>query len=196
MVTWAMVLETAIKWLIPVICVAIVGLITAHFVKPFKKGNDVSRQEEWDAHFLASQEPKKMGDRELEDFKKSVNDADKEILKQIGELTQNINEQNESNKRYNEKVDKSIGLIQQGVQDAHLQNLIATCQIYIKRGYITTAEFETYRARYQLYKDLGGNGHMEPWDAKICALPNEPPKPPTMTSTPRGTNAIPPVTHK
>jgi len=43
MVTWAMVLETAIKWLIPVLCVAIVGLITAHFVKPFRKGNDVKR---------------------------------------------------------------------------------------------------------------------------------------------------------
>ena len=37
MVSWAMVLETAIKWLIPAICVAIVGLITAHFVKPLKK---------------------------------------------------------------------------------------------------------------------------------------------------------------
>ena len=70
-------------------------------------------------------------------------------------------------------------MIKQGVQDAHLQNLIATCQVYIKRGYITPAEFETYQGRYKLYKDLGGNGHMEPWNAKICALPNEPPKPPT-----------------
>jgi len=87
------------------------------------------------------------------------------------------------------------------VQDAHLQNLIATCQVYIKRGYITTAEFETYQARYQLYKDLGGNGHMEPWNAKICALPNEPPKPPTTTSGSSNNvvplkQTVPPTTHK
>ena len=87
-------------------------------------------------------------------------------------------------------------LIQEGVLDAHLQNLIGTCETYIKRGYITATELDAYQSRYNLYKKLGGNGHMEPWDAKICALPNEPPKPPTMTSTPRGTNAIPPVTHK
>ena len=140
-----------------------------------------------------------MGDRELgalrEEITNTVTNADKEILDQIGELSKNIKEQNESNKMYNAKVDKSIGLIQQGVQDAHLQNLIATCQIYIKRGYITTAEFETYRARYQLYKDLGGNGHMEPWDAKICALPNEPPKPPTAVSQTKPV-ILPPMTHK
>jgi len=38
------------------------------------------------------------------------------------------------------KVDKSIDLIQKGVLDAHLQNLIATCEVYIKRGYITPVE--------------------------------------------------------
>ena len=200
MVTWAMVLETAIKWLIPMLCVAIVGLITAHFIKPFKKGNETARQEEWDNHFESSTRPRAMGDRELgilrSELTTTVTNADQQILEKIGELSKNIQDQNESNKAYHERVDKSINLIQQGVQDAHLQNLIATCQTYIKRGYITTAEFETYQQRYTLYKDLGGNGHMEPWNAKICALPNEPPKPPEVKSTPRGTNAIPPVTHK
>ena len=195
MVTWAMILETIIKWLIPVVCVAIVGVITAHFVKPFRKGNETTRQEEWDRHFNASQEPRKMGDEEItkvrEELKKTVTDADQEILQKISELNNNINAQNESNKAYHEKVDKSIGLIQQGVQDAHLQNLIATCQTYIRRGYITSAEFETYQARYKLYKDLGGNGHMEPWDAKIQALPNEPPQKHTNTAVPRVNSNLP-----
>ena len=195
MVTWAMVLETAIKWLIPVLCVAIVGLITAHFVKPFKKGNAASKQEEWDAHFIASTEPKKMGDREFEGFKKEVKEADDKILTEIGELTKSIKEQNEVNKEYRKKVDASIDLIKQGVQDAHLQNLIATCQVYIKRGYITPAEFETYQGRYKLYKDLGGNGHMEPWNDKICALPNDPPKPQS-SSGGSMRQATPPITHK
>lgn len=92
MVTWAMVLETAIKWLIPMICVAIVGLVTAHFVKPFKKGNAAARQEEWDQHFIASQEPRKMGDTELNNLKEELNKSDKQILDKIGELSNSINE--------------------------------------------------------------------------------------------------------
>ena len=179
MVSWALVLETAIKWLIPAICVAIVGLVTAHFIKPFKKGNEAKQQEDWDKHFNASQEPKKMGDKELASLKKelkeAVNEADQEILKQIKDLSTNINTQNENNKIYQSKVDKSISLIQEGVRDAHLQNLIATCEEYIKRGYITSTELDVYQSRYKLYKDLGGNGHMEPWDAKVKALPHEPP---------------------
>ena len=180
MVTWAMVLETAIKWLIPVLCVAIVGLITAHLVKPLQKGTEAKQQEEWDKHFKASSEPKIMGDKELATVKKELKDtvhgADQEILKQIKDLSTSINVQNESNKVYHEKVDKSINLIQDGVRDAHLQNLIQTCEGYIKRGYITPTELDVYQSRYKLYKDLGGNGHMEPWDAKVKALPHEPPK--------------------
>lgn len=202
MVTWAMVLETAIKWLIPVLCVAIVGLITAHFVKPFKKGNAAAKQEEWDALFDASTHPKTMGDAEWQSVKQSLFEvsagADKEILEKIDKLSTSIEEQNKVNTAYHERVDKSIDLIQQGVQDAHLQNLICTCQTYIRRGYITTAEFETYQQRYKLYKDLGGNGHMEPWNAKICALPNEPKvstPPPTETSA-RSTLSSLPKTHK
>jgi hypothetical protein len=43
MISWALVLETAVKWLIPAICVAIVGLVTARLIKPFKKGNAVTQ---------------------------------------------------------------------------------------------------------------------------------------------------------
>lgn len=193
MISWALVLETAVKWLIPAICVAIVGLITARLIKPFKKGNAAQQQEEWDEHFKASREPKIMGDKELKIVKKELTDAvttaDKEILKEINELSTNITQQNESNKLYHTKVDKSIALIQDGVRDAHLQNLIATCEGYIKRGYITPTELDVYQSRYKLYKDLGGNGHMEPWDAKVKALPNEPPK-----ATPI-VNAILPINH-
>jgi len=94
MVTWAMVLETAIKWLIPALCIAIVGLITAHFVKPFKKGNETARQEEWDARFDASTHPKTMGDAELAKMKKDLYEvsagADKKIMEKIDKLTTSI----------------------------------------------------------------------------------------------------------
>ena len=183
MVTGAMVLETIVKWLIPALCVAIVGIITARIIKPFKKGNAAKQQEDWDEHFKASQEPKKMGDTELASVKQSLfnmaAEADKQILEKIDKLSASIDRQNESSKIYHERVDKTITLIQDGVRDAHLQNLITTCEQYIKRGYITPTELDVYQNRYKLYKELGGNGHMDPWDAKVKALPHEPP---TLTS--------------
>jgi len=94
MVTWAMVLETAIKWLIPVICVAIVGLITAHIIKPYKAGNAAKQQEEWDAHFAASNKPREMCDRELQstktELRTTLTDADTQILEQIKTISSNI----------------------------------------------------------------------------------------------------------
>ena len=194
MVSWEMVLETAIKWLIPAICVAIVGLITAHFIKPYKKGNSAQKQVEWDERFKNSQEPKKMGDKELETVKKELTNTivntDTEILNQLKEVSDNIKDQQEKNNMYHSKVDKSIELIREGVKDAHLQNLISTCEAYIKRGYITSTELDVYQSRYKLYKELGGNGHMEPWDAKIKALPNEPLKQATKNQ-PSVTTSIP-----
>ena len=121
-----------------------------------------------------------MGDREQnaleEKLTKHITEADQKIMEKIDKLSIAIDNQNESNKAYHNQVEKSINLIREGVRDAHLQNLIATCEQYIKRGYITATELDVYQSRYKLYKELGGNGHMEPWDAKIKALPNEPPK--------------------
>ena len=196
MVTWALVLETAVKWLIPVICAGLLALFIAHLVKPFKAGTQVQQQQAWDANLQAST----VAQARLDNLEKKIIDASKEedekIIKEIKALGSQMTTQQQEMKAYHEGVDKSMDLIQQGVRDAHLQNLIATCQVFIKRGYVTPAEFETYQARYNLYKELGGNGHMEPWNAKVCALPNEPPKPPTTVSNTRSTTPIPPVTHK
>lgn len=181
MVTWGLVLETAIKWLIPVICVAIVGLITAHFIKPFKSGNQLQQQQNWDMYYKASQEPQLVIDRVKKEMAATVKEADKEILDKIDKLTSNIEEENKVNRENNKKINESIELIQDGVKDAHLQNLIATCEVYIKRGYITATELEAYQSRYNLYKKLGGNGHMDPWDKAIKALPHEPNKNVTQT---------------
>ena len=138
-----------------------------------------------------------MGDREQnaleEKLTKHITEADQKIMEKIDKLSTAIDNQNDSNKAYYNKVDKSINLIQEGVRDAHLQNLIATCEQYIKRGYITSTELDVYQGRYKLYKELGGNGHMEPWDAKIKALPNEPPK--KLNNPVPNLNTKPPVSH-
>lgn len=193
MVTWALVLETIVKWLIPVVCAGLLAVFIAHLVKPFKAGTQVQQQQTWDANLLAST----VAQEQLNGLEKKIVNASKEedekILKEIKTLGQQMATQQKEMKQFHDSVDKSIDLIQQGVRDAHLQNLINTCQIFIRRGYITPAEFETYQARYNLYKELGGNGHMEPWNAKVCALPNEPPKPPTFTGEERRNNNILPI---
>ena len=134
-----------------------------------------------------------MGDAELGKLKETVEKSDEKILKQLGDLSKSIEEQNKYNNEYHKKVDKSINLIQEGVRDAHLQNLISTCETYIKRGYITSTELDAYQSRYNLYKELGGNGHMDPWHAKITALPHEPPKPQAQPISHGVPN--PPITH-
>jgi len=66
---------------------------------------------------------------------------------------------------------KDARLLQRGVLDLHLQNLIAACKVYIERGYITPIELMQYNERLTLYHNLGGNGHMDVWDERIRALP-------------------------
>jgi len=48
-ITGAFVIETILKWAIPFMCLAIVGLITARLVNPMKKGNEQARLEEWES---------------------------------------------------------------------------------------------------------------------------------------------------
>jgi acyl dehydratase len=115
-----MVLETAIKWLIPMICVAIVGLVTAHFIKPFKAGNEAARQAEWDLRFAASTKPKEMGNTVRGELESTVAKTDSKIIEKLDNLTTSIDQSNKDMAAYHAKVDASIKLIQEGVQDAHL----------------------------------------------------------------------------
>jgi len=48
-ITGAFVIETLLKWLIPFICLAVVSLITARLINPYKKGNKQERIEEWES---------------------------------------------------------------------------------------------------------------------------------------------------
>lgn len=52
-----MILETALKWAIPALCVAIIGVITAKIIKPIQKQNAAQEQADWDEHMRQSQVP-------------------------------------------------------------------------------------------------------------------------------------------
>lgn len=192
MVSEALILETILKWLIPTLCVAIVGLITAKIIKPLKKQNKAERQQQFDECLQSSTVAASFCDQHYQQLKSESDKNDKEILSRIDNLTNCIEESQVHAEDYHKKVDKHMDLIQKGVLDAHLQNLIATCEVYIKRGYITPVELQAYQERYTLYKNLGGNGHMEPWNRAIMNLPHSPLPTSKNTVVP---SVKPPTTH-
>ena len=59
MITWALVLETLVKWGIPVLAAALIAFIVKHLIDPAKKdrlaGRTKRKQEEWDARARESQ---------------------------------------------------------------------------------------------------------------------------------------------
>lgn len=42
-------------------------------------------------------------------------------------------------------MEKNIDVMREGILDAHLINLIYTCENYIRRGYITPGELDRYK---------------------------------------------------
>lgn len=61
--------------------------------------------------------------------------------------------------------------IRDAILDIHLEKLIQDSINYIEKGMITTRELEDYQERYETYKKLGGNGHLDAWRPKVLSLP-------------------------
>ena len=195
MVSWALVLETAIKWLIPALCVAIVGLVASRFVKPWKTGTKANQQQQWDECMKNSELPKTYCDQTYNKLKAESDAKDSEILKSIKNLSDKIEENHKEACKYHERVDEQMDGLRLGVLDAHLQNLIQTCKQYIRRGYITLDEYDVYKERYETYKKLGGNGHMDHWNKLIEELPHKDPNGNIQQVPPAAKPVNPPKTH-
>ena len=182
MISWGMVLETLVKWGIPVIAAAIIGFIVKYLIDPSKKdrlaGAAQRKQDEWDA---CARESNVMNekcqiqirtmeeaiDKKFEQAEAANRAVDEEILIAVKDLQASV-----AAIRADMKDNDSVrNVMKQGVLDLHLHNLISTCKIYIERGYITPVEIMQYNERMTLYHALGGNGHMDIWDERIRALP-------------------------
>lgn len=182
MVTWALVLETLVKWGIPVLAAGLIGWIVKRVIDPKKRdrqlGAKTRKQKEWDdmareSDVLAEKcacQIKTMNeaiDKKFEQAEAASTKIDNEILLTVKDLQLSVKEIREAMKDNK----KDARLLQRGVLDLHLQNLIAACKVYIERGYITPIELMQYNERLTLYHNLGGNGHMDVWDERIRALP-------------------------
>lgn len=181
-ITWALVLETLIKWGIPVIAAGIIAFIVKHVIDPSKRdrqaGANSRKQKEWDDRARVSQvmnekcecqirTMEEAIDKKFEQAQAANKAVDDEILIAVKDLQKSVAEIRAEMKddRQDRKLTKS------GILDLHLQNLIQACKVYIERGYITPIELMQYNERMTLYHNLGGNGHMDVWDERIRALP-------------------------
>ena len=170
-VTGAFVIETILKWAIPFICLAIVGLITARLVNPIKKGNEQARLEEWEDMARKSDLHEELCGKHLQAFQKESEAMDHKILTKLDQMDQAWKNDIACLQESSERNSHDIDIVRQGVLDAHLQNLIQTSNEFIEKGFVTHAELMLYNARLAIYHRLGGNGHMDSWDERVKALP-------------------------
>ena len=99
---------------------------------------------------------KKLSDfhKELEDFKESSVGADEAQEEKLNQIIAGMQS------------------LQQGVLSSHFNMLLNKSMTYIKRGWISVEELELYEEELIVYKNLHGNGHLDPWIAKVRRLPN------------------------
>lgn len=90
------------------------------------------------------------------------------LRSEISEKTTGIS--NEVSSLRTEMAENTDG-IRDAILDMHLGRLIADSKKYIIRGAISASELDDYQKKYQTYKALGGNGHMDPWYPKVISLP-------------------------
>ena len=189
MVTWTFVLETLIRWGIPVLAAAVIGMIVKYLVDPAKRrhneGYHMEKQTEWDEYAKRSNvmnEKCQMQihtmetaiDGKFQEVQNASKATDMEILAAIKDIRSDINQMNVRINDMNTNMGNSLSLLQKGVLDQHFTNLVSTCKVYLQRqptAYITPVELIQYNEKLALYHQLGGNGHMDVWDEKIRELP-------------------------
>ena len=182
MLSWAFVLETIIKWAIPVIATAIIGLVVKHLIDPKRRdletGEVTRKQNEWDDYARHSEVMSEKCNNQINimnaaietrfrQVEEKTQEKNNEILVAVKDLQKSVAEIR-ADIRDNKSESK---VLQKGVLDLHLHNLIQTCKVYIERGYISPIELMQYNERLTIYHSLGGNGHMDIWDERIRNLP-------------------------
>lgn len=143
------ILEYVIKWAVPFCCAGAFSLLVTPLVKTFKSGKKVQDQEELEAHLAESKVIQNMQAKE-ERLESKIDYLQDNVLNKIEENTRGI---------------------RKAILSSHLRELIVDGKSYLKQHYITPEQLADYNERFVTYKDLGGNGHVDPWIVKIRELP-------------------------
>ena len=162
--------ETLIKWGIPFLCSGIVAFVAYKFAQPkqdIEEGRKARKLKEWEENAGKSKILESLCGKMLEAVKRESDVMDNKILDKLDDMSGEI----KSIDKKLEKTDQNLDNVRQGVLDGHLRRLQQSCEIYLKRGYITPDELKDYNSRLEIYHNLGGNGHMDIWNQKIIELP-------------------------
>lgn len=168
--------EYFLKWLIPFLCAGVFSLFIVPFWNKYKTGEKAALQQKWDecaTDFKA----------EVSSFEASVSKEESRLSKEIKELKLASDAQDKAieerllkvQELLLQKIDESTRGVREAVLQSHLRDLLADGKIYIEQGFVTLEQLADYEDRYQIYKSLGGNGHMDPWIKKVRSLSNNPP---------------------
>ena len=148
-----------LKWLIPFLCSGLFAAIVIPVWNRYKHGRDAELKEKWNQYATEMK-------TDIDKFKVDSKQKDVELEQKI------INVQT----TLLQKLEENTAGIRQAILQSHLRELIIDGKMYLKNGFITLDQLADYNERVLTYKSLGGNGHADPWIAKIRNLPNDPPE--------------------
>lgn len=162
-----------LKWFIPFLSAGLFGLLITPLIKDYKSGRKVREQRQWNeqAAELKTLFEKSIGRyQELQSYIESVeqvsNQEDILLRKQLTETKEVL---------IREIQNRTAGM-REALLSIHLNNLIRDSIRYIEQGWVSAGDLQDYNERYITYRELGGNGHMDPWYPKVKRLPNLPPE--------------------
>lgn len=167
---WLFVLKEVLGWAIPLICAGVLAMA----VKPLKaaqnaqaRGQEVIDQEEW----------MKFAKPTIDEFSKRLDALENHHESDEKKLEERIEILEQHDDSINDKLDLILTTVQNSDMkntkafiDIYQRDLIVDGKMYIEHQSITPHQLSNYEKRYKQYKDLGGNGDVEPWIKKIREL--------------------------
>lgn len=111
----------------------------------------------------------------LADVGKTVEDLEEKIEQHEEDNAQELKEHDQIYLKklieLEERIMKILVPIQEATLSSHYDALLEKCKKYIRQGSISADELELLEKDYEIYKSLGGNGHMLMWMTRIRTLP-------------------------
>lgn len=111
----------------------------------------------------------------IDQDKKDTDQKFVEVNNKLEEFKEKSTNADEAHQKQMEQIMQGIQALQQGVLSSHFNMLLNKSMTYIKRGWVSVEELELYEEELIVYRNLHGNGHLDPWIAKVRRLPNQKP---------------------
>lgn len=161
-----------LKWFIPFACAGLFALLVKPLFQTWILGRKTQAKREWDDQAKDLKDLLGSAIQEHNEIKEHL----EKVVEKSKKVDQGLREDlDDVSSKLATEIKESTAGVRNAVMAIHLRNLITDSKTYIERGWISIDEWENYNSRYDTYKELGGNGHMDPWYPKVKALPNLPP---------------------